>query len=131
MKSKNKFTNNFNLLSRIKNESTNSKSTTYISAAIIALILGFSIYILYFNNQNSEDYLVENFDVGKYVDVCKNRNTHFYNLLETLSTAFIFKFSAKTVSRNSPILFKSSSVKFSAQTKPTSFCRISRRSFFA
>ena len=80
MKSKNKFTNNFNLLSRIKNASTNSKSTTYISAAIITLILGFSIYILYFNNQNSEDYLVENFDVSKYVDVCKNRNTHFYNL---------------------------------------------------
>ena len=80
MKSKNKFTNNFNLLSRIKNASTNYKSTTYISAAIITLILGFSIYILYFNNQNSEDYLVENFDVGKYVDVCKNRNTHFYNL---------------------------------------------------
>ena len=99
MKSKNKFTNNFNLLSRIKNASYNSKSTTYISAAIITLILGFSIYILYFNNKifaetkivnslneqdninhNSEDYLVENFDVGKYVDVCKNRNTHFYSL---------------------------------------------------
>lgn len=99
MKSKNKFTNNFNLLSRIKNASTNSKSTTYISAAIITLILGFSIYILYFNstifvqtkivnslnekdntNHNSEDYLVENFDVSKYVDVCKNRNTHFYSL---------------------------------------------------
>lgn len=99
MKSKNKFTNNFNLLSRIKNASSNSKSTTYISAAIITLILGFSIYILYFNNKifvetkivnslneqdninhNSEDYLVENFDVGKYVDVCKNRNTHFYSL---------------------------------------------------
>ena len=99
MKSKNKFTNNFNLLSRIKNASSNSKSTTYISAAIITLILGFSIYILYFNtkifvetkivnslneqdniNHNSEDYLVENFDVGKYVDVCKNRNTQFYSL---------------------------------------------------
>ena len=99
MKSKNKFTNNFNLLSKIKNASSNSKSTTYISAAIITLILGFSIYILYFNNKifaetkivnslnekdninhNSEDYLVENFDVGKYVDVCKNRNTHFYSL---------------------------------------------------
>ena len=99
MKSKNKFNNNFNLLSRIKNASYNSKSTTYISAAIITLILGFSIYILYFNtkifaetkivnslnekdniNHNSEDYLVENFDVGKYVDVCKNRNTHFYSL---------------------------------------------------
>ena len=108
MKSKNKFTNNFNLLSRIKNASTNSKSTTYISAAIIALILGFSIYILYFNNQNSEDYLVENFDVSKYVDVCKNRNTHFYSLSsvpadpydtdeETSEGVGITKYSNKTI----------------------------------
>ena len=108
MKSKNKFTNNFNLLSRIKNASTNSKSTTYISAAIITLILGFSIYILYFNNQNSEDYLVENFDVSKYVDVCKNRNTHFYSLSsvpvdpydtdeETSEGVGITKYSNKTI----------------------------------
>ena len=108
MKSKNKFTNNFNLLSRIKNASTNSKSTTYISAAIITLILGFSIYILYFNNQNSQDYLVENFDVSKYVDVCKNRNTHFYSLSsvpadpydtdeETSEGVGITKYSNKTI----------------------------------
>lgn len=111
MKSKNKFTNNFNLLSRIKNASTNYKSNNYIIIAIITLILGFSIYILYFNtkifvqtkivnslnekdnnekdnnDQNNEDYLVENFDVGKYVDVCKNRNTHFYNLNPVQSSA--------------------------------------------
>lgn len=106
MKSKNKLTNNFNLISRIKNVgknvgnnfSNNFKNNKHINIAIITLIFGFSIYLLYFNDkihvqdtitnslnekdtdQNSEDYLVENFDVGKYVDVCKNRNTQFYNL---------------------------------------------------
>jgi hypothetical protein len=93
MKSKNKFTNNFsnnNLIRLIQN----FKHSKYINPLIIAVILGFSIYLLYFNdkiyvqdtitnslNENSDpDYFVENFDVGKYVDVCKNRNTHIYNL---------------------------------------------------
>jgi hypothetical protein len=94
MKSKNKFTNNF---------SNNFKNNKYINIVIITLIIGFSIYLLYFNDKiyvqdsitnslnekdtnneqdtnNDQDYLVENFDVGKYVDVCKNRNTQFYNL---------------------------------------------------
>lgn len=107
MKSKNKFTNNFNLISRIKNLGNNFKNNKNINVVIITLIIGFSIYLLYFNDkihvqdiitnslnekdnnnndqndqndQNDEDYLVENFDVGKYVDVCKNRNSQFYNL---------------------------------------------------
>jgi len=102
MKSKNKFTNNFNLISTMKN----LKNSKYINPVVIILIITFSIYLLYFNDkiyvqdtitnslnennntsnnddtcENSEqDYVVENFDVGKYVDVCKNRNTRIYNL---------------------------------------------------
>ena len=102
MKSKNKFTNNFNLISRIKNSSNNFKNNKYINVIIVTLIVGFSIYLLYFNdkihvqdaianslnentncnnnNENNSDLLIENFDVAKYVDICKNRKTNFYNL---------------------------------------------------
>jgi hypothetical protein len=109
MKSKNKFTNNFNLISTMKNVNNNFKNSKYINPAIIILIITFSIYLLYFNdkiyvqdtitnslNENNntgnnddtcensdQDYLVENFDVEKYVDVCKNRNTRIYNLGNT------------------------------------------------
>ena len=82
MKSKNKFT-------------ANLKSNKYTNVIIISLIIGFSIYLLYFNtkihvqdtivdslNENNER-VVENFDVSKYIDVCKHRNTHFYNLNKT------------------------------------------------
>jgi hypothetical protein len=95
-----------NLFSSMKNVGTNLKNNKYINPAIITIIVVFSIYLLYFNdkiyvqdsitnslnennntsnnedtNENSDqDYFIENFDVGKYVDVCKNRNTHIYNL---------------------------------------------------
>ena len=125
MKSKNKFTNNFNLSTRIKNItnniSHNFKNNKYINVVIIALIILFSIYLLYFNdkilvqdaitnslnettntntnettntntnettNTNDSDYLVENFDVATYVDVCKNRNTRIYNLGTTNTQVF-------------------------------------------
>ena len=108
MKSKNKLTNNFNLISKIKNVSANLRNNKYINPAIIILILGFSIYLLYFNdkiyvqdsitnsltennNTNSsndvtcensdQDNFVENFNTNKYLDICKYRNTRFYNLL--------------------------------------------------
>ena len=102
MKSKNKFTNNFNLISRIKNSGNNFKNYKYMNLIIVTLLVGFSIYLLYFNdkihvqdtianslnentncnanNENELDPLVENFDVAKYVDICKNRKTNFYNL---------------------------------------------------
>ena len=106
MKSKNKFTNIFsnnnNLITIIKNVGTNLKNSKHINPVIITLIVGLSIYLLYFNEKiyvqdiitnslnenddenddenNDPDYFIENFDVGKYVDVCKNRNTHIYNL---------------------------------------------------
>ena len=110
MKSKNKLTNNFNLISKIKNVSANLRNNKYINPAIIILILGFSIYLLYFNdkiyvqdsitnsltennNTNSsndvtcensdQDNFVENFNTNKYLDICKYRNTRFYNLLES------------------------------------------------
>jgi hypothetical protein len=96
-----------NLFSSMKNVGTNLKNNKYINPAIIIIIVVFSIYLLYFNdkiyvqdsitnslnennntsnnedtNENSDqDYFIENFDVSKYVDVCKNRNTHIYNLI--------------------------------------------------
>jgi hypothetical protein len=97
MKSKNTFTNNFNI-----NINKNFKNNKYINIVIITLIIGFSIYLLYFNdriyvqdtitnslneNNNDQDSLIENFDTDKYVDVCKNRNTHFYNVNPTLTEA--------------------------------------------
>ena len=115
MKSKNKLTNNFNLISKIKNVSANLRNNKYINPAIIILILGFSIYLLYFNdkiyvqdsitnsltennNTNSsndvtcensdQDNFVENFNTNKYLDICKYRNTRFYNLTTSnLSTS--------------------------------------------
>lgn len=111
MKSKNKFTNNFNLISITKNLSNNFKNNkyinTYINVIIIAFIVVFSIYLLYFNNNNihiqdaimnsldenndenndNEDSLVENFNVSKYVDICKKRNTNYYNLNPVLASA--------------------------------------------
>ena len=109
MKSKNKLTNNFNLISKIKNVSANLRNNKYINPAIIILILGFSIYLLYFNdkiyvqdsitnsltennNTNSsndvtcensdQDNFVENFNTNNYLDICKYRNTRFYNLIQ-------------------------------------------------
>jgi|688.fasta_scaffold117767_2 hypothetical protein len=122
MKSKNKFTNNFNLISTMKNVSNNFKNSKYINPAIIILIITFSIYLLYFNdkiyvqdtitnslNENNntgnnddtcensdQDYLVENFDVEKYVDVCKNRNTRIYNLGNTGVTSATITSSSST-----------------------------------
>ena len=101
-----------NLFSSMKNVGTNLKNNKYINPAIITIIVVFSIYLLYFNdkiyvqdsitnslnennntsnnedtNENSDqDYFIENFDVGKYVDVCKNRNTHIYNLITGTGT---------------------------------------------
>jgi len=118
MKSKNKFTNNFNLISTMKN----LKNSKYINPVVIILIITFSIYLLYFNdkiyvqdtitnslNENNntgnnddtcensdQDYLVENFDVEKYVDVCKNRNTRIYNLGNTGVTSTMITSSSST-----------------------------------
>jgi len=94
MKSKNKFITNF------KNNFNNNK---YINVIIITLIVVFSIYLLYFNDKiyvqdtivnslNNEDTntiqdpVIENFDVNKYVDICKYRNTNFYNLGTTMTS---------------------------------------------
>jgi hypothetical protein len=106
MKSKNKFaknlSNNFfnnDLVTSIKNFSNNvkNKNTNTINVIVIFLIIGFSIYLLYFddkiyvqdsimNSLNQKegkegDYFVENFDVSKYEDICKSRNTQFYNVV--------------------------------------------------
>ena len=120
MKSKNKLTNNFNLISKIKNVSANLRNNKYINPAIIILILGFSIYLLYFNdkiyvqdsitnsltennNTNSsndvtcensdQDNFVENFNTNNYLDICKYRNTRFYNLTTSNSSTSNFDFS--------------------------------------
>jgi len=80
MKSKNKF-NNQNIKHKFK-------------FFVIFFIIVSSVYLLYFNDKifvesiiknslNSEidnkSNIIENFDVSKYVDVCKNRRTRFYN----------------------------------------------------
>lgn len=128
MKSKNKFTNNFNLISTMKNVSNNFKNSKYINPAIIILIITFSIYLLYFNdkiyvqdtitnslNENNntgnnddtcensdQDYLVENFDVEKYVDVCKNRNTRIYNLGTTTTGTTTTGVTSNTITSLTP-----------------------------
>jgi hypothetical protein len=112
-----------NLFSSMKNVGTNLKNNKYINPTIITIIVVFSIYLLYFNdkiyvqdsitnslnennntsnnddtNENSDqDYFIENFDVGKYVDVCKNRNTHIYNLRTGTETGVIEHQESKTM----------------------------------
>ena len=83
-----------------------SKNKFNINVIIISLIIGFSIYLLYFNdkiyiqdtimnslhkkgNKINDDSLIENFDVNKYLDICKNRNTHFYNLAPASGNVFL------------------------------------------
>ena len=64
---------------------SNLSNNKFIKISLITLVLGLSIYLLYFNDKifiqdpNSLNVVVENFNVEKYVDICKNRKTNFYN----------------------------------------------------
>ena len=74
---------NLSKLSKLSNLSNNK----FIKIILVTLVIVLSIYLLYFNdkkfitdpsNLNCEDPIVENFNVAKYVDICKNRKTNFY-----------------------------------------------------
>ena len=71
---------------------SNLSNNKFIKISIITLVLGLSIYLLYFNDKifiqdpNSLNVVVENFNVEKYVDICKNRKTNFYNFYNFSST---------------------------------------------
>ena len=73
---------------------SNLSNNKFIKISIITLVLGLSIYLLYFNDKifiqdpNSLNVVVENFNVEKYVDICKNRKTNFYNFSSTNTTLF-------------------------------------------
>ena len=66
---------------------------------VLACILVSSVYLLYFNDkilvqsidQNSlhNEGSTENFDVHKYVDICKTRKTRFYDFTSASPTAFL------------------------------------------
>lgn len=66
---------------------------------IIIIIIALDLYlislfyynpqVLLCNNSGSTNKVIENFDVEKYVDICKNRKTNFYDLTTSkLSSAF-------------------------------------------
>ena len=73
---------------------SNLSNNKFIKISLITLVLGLSIYLLYFNDKifiqdpNSLNVVVENFNVEKYVDICKNRKTNFYNFSSTNTTLF-------------------------------------------
>jgi len=85
--------------SKIKFNSQNFKQKFKIFVILFIIIA--SVYVLYFNdkifvqtmiqnslnneidnNNNNKSKIVENFDVSKYVDICKNRKTRFYDFRE-------------------------------------------------
>ena len=81
------------------NTNANIKKILYIFLIISIIIIAFNIYSIsiFYNdssggvlyNKNSPLHIIENFDVEKYVDVCKNRKTQFYDLTKSkLSNAF-------------------------------------------
>ena len=73
---------------------SNLSNNKFIKISLITLVLGLSIYLLYFNDKifiqdpNSLNVVVENFNVEKYVDICKNRKTNFYNFYNPNTTLF-------------------------------------------
>jgi hypothetical protein len=106
---KSKLNNKFTYFNANTNANANVKKVLYILFIIIIIIsiisIAFNIYShsIFYNDVSgsdvSEDVLykknspfsniIETFDVEKYVDICKNRKTHFYHLTSSkLSTAF-------------------------------------------
>ena len=75
------------------NNLSNLSNNKFIKIMLITLVLGLSIYLLYFNDKifiqdPLEASIVETFNVEKYVDICKNRKTNFYNFYNPNTTLF-------------------------------------------
>ena len=76
------------------NNLSNLSNNKFIKIMLITLVIGLSIYLLYFNDKifiqdpTSLDVVVETFNVEKYVDICKNRKTNFYNFYNPNTTLF-------------------------------------------
>ena len=82
-----------------KNKFNNKNNKEIVKLCLVIFIIGACIYLLYFNDkilvqsiiQNSLDNTntntIETFDVSKYVDVCKNRQTRFYNFRNGTSSS--------------------------------------------
>ena len=89
---KDKFKNISNNLKNFKNNINKNKSIKFI---LITTLIAISVYLLYFNDKifvqdaivnslneekDDKESIIENFNVAKYVDICKNRKTNFYNV---------------------------------------------------
>ena len=89
---KDKFKNISNNLKNFKNNINKNKSIKFI---LITTLIALSVYLLYFNDKifvqdiivnslneekDDKESIIENFNVAKYVDICKNRKTNFYNV---------------------------------------------------
>ena len=102
---KSKLNNKFTYFNANSNANANIKKVLYILFIISIIIVAFNIYsqsIFYsdvsgshvsedvlYNKNSPFSNIIETFDVERYVDVCKNRKTHFYDLTSSkLSSAF-------------------------------------------
>jgi len=83
------------------NFKSNSKIKNILYLLFFIIIIGLNIYLLgliLYTSRSSlssslsssiQHNIIENFDIEKYHDICKNRKTHFYNLKRSkLSNAF-------------------------------------------
>ena len=79
---KSKFNNKFTFFSANANANVNIKSILNIFLIIIIIVLNiYLINVLYYDSfVSNSNTIKENFDVEKYVDICKNKKTNFYDL---------------------------------------------------
>ena len=82
---KSKYNNKFTFINMGDNANIKKILYTFFIIIIIALniyLIGFFYYYskLFVYNKNTDTSIIENFDVEKYVDICKNRKTHFYDI---------------------------------------------------
>ena len=82
--------------SKSKSKLSKLSNNKFIKIMLITLVIGLSIYLLYFNDKifiqdPTSLNVVENFDVAKYVDICKTRKTNFYNF-DSPNTEFFHEY---------------------------------------
>jgi hypothetical protein len=79
---KSKYNNKFNRGANA-NVNINNNIKKILYTFFIIIIIALNIYLIGFFYYNSKEFAynkIEGFDVEKYVDICKNRKTHFYNI---------------------------------------------------